>query len=723
MNSLLQRSIIGCLATALVLVCAPVWFVLPAIAQDDAGAQDNAAKITSQNTSLSTYRDEQAAFKTAVAAAESAVVRIETFGGLEVVDSKQVNARTSTGTIVGSDGWIVSSLFAFRNEPASTTVLLPDGTRKGAKIIARDFSRELILLKIDVDEPLPTLQPVDRSEMVIGQWTIALGRTFAFDQVARSSGILSATNRIWDKAIQSDAKISPINYGGPLIDLNGRCLGILAPINPGIATEGEVQQWYDSGIGFAIPLVDILERLPRLKQGNDIYDGKLGIRMQRVGDFSGPIKLAGVTPGSPAAKSGFRKDDVVIKVGMTPVGTSNELKHALGPYDDGAAVALTVERDDDSLEIEATLVAEIPIYREPFLGVLLGNVSSDRSDADTTVEPTTPETASQTDGNGPKGVRVVAILADSPAANSNLDEGDVVIGLNGEAVGSVSDFSNQIAFVDFRDSVTLQVKKSGSGEAVDVACELMAQPSSPFDSVPVRPLDGGEANAVTNSSPRSETDDESKEAKPEAEKDSVSGPSEIVLSDLPNKGFRFVPSNYAPDESFGLLFVAAEAGAMDQKQWIDRWEVFCRERRFVLVVLDPGPDEKWAFEDTDVIRRVVKTQMTKLRLDDRRQCIGGFGTGGTLAFVTAFEDRERVQATFVIQGRVPGLVRMPNNEPLESLRLFVAGDRDEYEKVEQQFDEHGFAIARVSESIEAGQMLAADSIDDLQRWLALLEWL
>ncbi len=73
--------------------------------------------------------------------------------------------------------------------------------------------------------------------------------------------------RVFDKAIQTDCKISPQNYGGPLVDLKGEAMGVLTLLNPAIATEGEVEQWYDSGVGFAVPIEDILERLPILQTG------------------------------------------------------------------------------------------------------------------------------------------------------------------------------------------------------------------------------------------------------------------------------------------------------------------------------------------------------------------------------------------------------------------------------------------------------------------------
>ena len=198
--------------------------------------------------------------------------------------------------------------------------------------------------------------------------TIALGKTFDIATASRSVGILSAVDRIFDRAIQTDCKVSPHNYGGPLIDLNGRTMGILAPIDPGIATEGEVQQWYDSGIGFAIPLEDILKRLPKLMNGEDIYPGKAGIRPSINDDFRGPVILAGVAPGTPAAKAGLKAGDTLVSVGETEIRWPKHMRHALGPHDAGDKVSLSVQREGGIRTFEVELVKELPVYRMPYLG-------------------------------------------------------------------------------------------------------------------------------------------------------------------------------------------------------------------------------------------------------------------------------------------------------------------------------------------------------------------
>ena len=103
--------------------------------------------------------------------------------------------------------------------------------------------------------------------MRVGQWAIAVGRTFESDRPNMAVGILSAVERIWGKAIQTDAAVSPNNYGGPLVDIRGRVMGVLVPLSPEAAGEVAGMEWYDSGIGFAIPMEHIQPGLAAAEKG------------------------------------------------------------------------------------------------------------------------------------------------------------------------------------------------------------------------------------------------------------------------------------------------------------------------------------------------------------------------------------------------------------------------------------------------------------------------
>ena len=145
--------------------------------------------------------------------------------------------------------------------------------------------------------------------MAVGEWSLALGRTFDGTKPSISVGIISALNRVWGKAIQTDAKVSPNNYGGPLVDIRGRVLGVLVPMSPMGNNELAGVEWYDSGIGFAVPLEDINRALPRLEKGEDLHSGLLGISMKRGDMFADPAEIAAVQPKSPAYAAGFKAKD------------------------------------------------------------------------------------------------------------------------------------------------------------------------------------------------------------------------------------------------------------------------------------------------------------------------------------------------------------------------------------------------------------------------------
>ena len=155
----------------------------------------------------------------------------------------------------------------------------------------------IVLLKIEVDRPLPTPEIAPEAEMRVGQWCIGVGRTFQPDRPNMSVGILSATGRVWGKALQTDAAVSPNNYGGPLVDIRGRVLGVIVPLSPQSADEIAGYEWYDSGIGFAVPAEHIRKTLlPRLKKGHDLYPGLAGFTLKSRDLYTARPTIAACRP-------------------------------------------------------------------------------------------------------------------------------------------------------------------------------------------------------------------------------------------------------------------------------------------------------------------------------------------------------------------------------------------------------------------------------------------
>ena len=289
---------------------------------------------------------EETALRAAVDRVAPSVVRIETLGGLEAADGMLVGTGPSTGVAVSEDGYILSSAFHFVQRPPSILVTLPQGNRVAARIVARDHGRQLVLLKVETDQRLTVPEIVPRSELEVGQWTIAVGHTYANNVPNRSVGILSATSRMWGRAVQTDANVSPANYGGPLIDVRGRVIGILVPMAPDGQSELAGAEWYDSGIGFAIPLADLMNRLDAMKQGTDLHPGLLGVSLKGTDIYALPATIAACPAKSPARQAGLQVGDTIVEINGVAIRRQAQLRHALGPLLAGDTVRVVATRGD-----------------------------------------------------------------------------------------------------------------------------------------------------------------------------------------------------------------------------------------------------------------------------------------------------------------------------------------------------------------------------------------
>src|SRR5262245_7761514 len=320
------------------------------------------------------------ALKAAARRVAPSVVQIETTGGTEMVGAGPRGAGfrkgvgPTTGLVVDADGYVISSAFNFSQKPASILVAVPGRKeRLVAKTVATDHTRMVTLLKIDATG-LPAPEGAPKTDIRIGQWAVALGRALDANPdrtPSMSVGVISALGRIVGKAMQTDAKVSPVNYGGPLVDLDGRVLGVLVPASPRGEGETAGVEWYDSGIGFAVPLDDVLAVLPRLKEGKDLHRGRLGFLAKTPDLYTVPATVGVVTPDSPAAKAGMQSGDVILEIDGKPVANQNQLQTALGPKYEGDEVSLKILRGKEEIKLDKLrLMGELASLQVAFLGVV-----------------------------------------------------------------------------------------------------------------------------------------------------------------------------------------------------------------------------------------------------------------------------------------------------------------------------------------------------------------
>jgi serine protease Do len=297
------------------------------------------------------------AFRIAAKKVLPSLVTIESIGGLSSgISAAGIQAPgegPTSGVIISSDGYIVTSTFNFIRKPPIITVTLPTGERKVATLLGRDETRKICLLKVDGVNGLAVPQWADRNELRVGQWAVALGIGFGGNEPALTAGIISATSRIGAKAIQTDANLSPANYGGPLLDLEGRVIGICVPLNPQSREEGSGVDWYDSGIGFAVPIGGNDKVIEALKAGKTLEPAFLGVQSEPQGTPPVGAHVKQVVPKSPADTAGLKKGDQLKSIDGTEILDVAHLQSIISRYNAGDKATIKIIREGKEEDLTA----------------------------------------------------------------------------------------------------------------------------------------------------------------------------------------------------------------------------------------------------------------------------------------------------------------------------------------------------------------------------------
>lgn len=298
------------------------------------------------------------AVQAAVTRVAPALVQVRVIGDYRGI------GRNASGAISGvliDPRWVITSSFGLEGRPDVMVVAFPGGETRSASLSSIDHSRHTALLRLSEDAPIEPLALEPRSDALPGETTIGVGVAYGAASPNVSVGVVSALNRRMGRAVQTDAAVSPANYGGLLIDLRGRVLGVLCPPGEPGAPDGGAE-WYDSGIGFATPLEDILQRLATMQQGEDIQPGRVGLAFGRGNEYTEPAVVTAALAGGPAALAGVEAGDQITSVNGSPVASLKQFRIALGPRDAGEELAIGLSRGEQELTVKLKLVAasELP---------------------------------------------------------------------------------------------------------------------------------------------------------------------------------------------------------------------------------------------------------------------------------------------------------------------------------------------------------------------------
>jgi serine protease Do len=361
------------------------------------------------------------------------------------------SASLGSGFIVSSDGYILTNAHVVDGANV-VTVKLTDKREYKAKVVGADKQSDVAVLKIDASN-LPTVKIGDPRQSKVGQWVVAIGSPYGFDNTV-TSGIISAKSRSlpnenYTPFIQTDVPVNPGNSGGPLFNLQGEVIGINSMI---YSQTGGFQ-----GLSFAIPINEAIKVKDDLVATGHVSRGRLGVAVQSMNQTladsfgmktpQGAL-VSSVDASGPAAKAGLQPGDVILSVNGSPVSDSADLPSQVASLKPGTSANVQVWRNKATKDLKVTIgalsdakvaSADAPAQEQGRLGVA--------------VRPLTPQEKSGTSlTHG-----LLVQQADGPAASAGVQPGDVILAVNGNPVTSVDQLKQMVAKAG--DSIALLIQR------------------------------------------------------------------------------------------------------------------------------------------------------------------------------------------------------------------------------------------------------------------------
>ena len=256
----------------------------------------------------------------------------------------------ATGTIFSADGYILTCAFNVSGDVQRVTVLMADGRRHEAKLLGRDAKLDVALLKIDAKD-LPTLARAKLEDARQGDFVCVVGRAPDPAAPTVNLGILSALGRQAGTAVQTDAEVNYGNVGGPLVNLQGELVGVVAHVRPRAP-------WGQSGgVAFATKLAEIDKVLEELKKGTQeiakaVKGPWIGIIEGGAREGVEGVVVEQILPNSPAEEAGLDYGDVILAIDGKPVKNSDGLRTELAKKPAGVERDIVILRKSRNVKLK-----------------------------------------------------------------------------------------------------------------------------------------------------------------------------------------------------------------------------------------------------------------------------------------------------------------------------------------------------------------------------------
>jgi serine protease Do len=368
-----------------------------------------------------------------------------------------------SGFVISSDGHVITNKHVVE-DAEEIHVVFGERTNVPARLVGRDPATDIAVLKVDPPPNMAIVAWGDSEAVEPGSWAIAIGSPFGLGGTV-TVGVVSARSRDiqsgpYDDYLQTDASINRGNSGGPLFNARGEVIGVNTAIfSP---SGGNI------GIGFAVPSRTAQAVADQLIRAGRVERGYVGLRLQEITpaiaqavgrpDGKGAL-VASVEPGGPAERAGIRSGDVITRFNGQPVESGRDLSRAVAALKPGAQAMLTVVRDGKAQDLTVSIGQR---QEERVQQATVGGADGGRR-LGVALAPV-PEAARGQLGlePGASGVLVQQVEPNSPAAETGLRPGDVIVSANNQPANAPSDVANAWAEAQKQKKpILLRVRREG----------------------------------------------------------------------------------------------------------------------------------------------------------------------------------------------------------------------------------------------------------------------